>query len=101
MAKKDETIFAEKVDAQLKAFFGKDIEIFNIQQVTKIGDPDRLICLKGLFLALEFKDEGGVTASIQLVKLIKVKRAKGLAYRVYPSNWEKTFKELKRIYASL
>jgi len=46
MPKQPETIFGERVDADLKKAFGKDVEIFNIQQKTKAGDPDRLICLK-------------------------------------------------------
>jgi len=100
MTKKQETIFAEKVDKELKNYFGSNIEIFNIQQVTKIGDPDRLICLKGDFIGIEFKDEGGATATIQLIKLVRIKRAKGKAYVVKPSNWDKVFSELKRTYAS-
>lgn len=101
MPKQPETIFLEKVDAALKKEFGDDIEIFNIQQVSKVGDPDRLICLKGHFLALEGKIEGGSTDVIQLVKLLKVKKAGGKAYRIYPYTWGTVFKELKKFYASL
>lgn len=101
MPKQPETIFLEKVDKDLTATFGEDIEIFNIQQKSKVGDPDRLICLKGHFLALEGKIEGGRTNTIQIIKLLKVKRAGGTAYRIYPHSWEETLEEIKKIYASL
>lgn len=101
MSKQPETIFLEKVDEDLKRVFGDDIEIFNIQQKSKIADPDRLICLKGHFLAIEGKVEGGKTDTMQLVKLLKIKRAGGKAYRIYPYTWTKVLKELKKFYASI
>jgi len=101
MPKQPETIFGERVDADLKKAFGKDVEIFNIQQKTKAGDPDRLICLKGHFLGLELKIDGGTTETIQLVKLLKIKKAGGSAYRVYPYTWSTILKELKKVYVTL
>ncbi len=101
MPKQPETIFLEKVDRDLKKAFGDDIEIFNIQQVSKTGDPDRLICLKGHFLALEGKIEGGTTETIQLVKLLKIKKAGGSAYRIYPYTWSTVLAELKKVYVTL
>ena len=97
MAKKRETIFIEKVDKQLKAVFGKSLWLENIQQVTKSGTPDRLICINGFFVGLEVKTDKGEPSKIQLLKLAKIKRAGGLAYIVTPSNWLLVIEELKEI----
>ena len=101
MSKKPETIFCEKIDRELKKFFGKKIAVFNIQQVTINGTPDRLICLCGQFIALEVKIEEGTPSKIQLLKLAKIKKAGGFSAVVYPSTWQYVLEELKNIYESL
>ena len=94
MAKKPETAFAEKVDADLKNTFGADIWIENIQQVGKSGTPDRLICLKGAFIALELKTDKGTASKIQLLKLNRLRIAGGRGFIVTPTNWQKILKWL-------
>lgn len=101
MAKYDETLFGERVDRDLKKAFGDKVQIFNIQQVGKIGDPDRLICLKGIFLAIELKKEGGKPDTIQIVKLLKVRAAEGIAILSTPSSWPDDLKFIKQVFASL
>lgn len=100
MAKKPETIFAEQVDRDLKSVFGKDVWVENIQQVGKRGTPDRLICLKGKFVALELKVEGGVTAMLQLIKLKEIIAAGGTGLIVYPHTWTHVLEYLTTIYES-
>jgi hypothetical protein len=86
MAKKPETAFIEKLDALLKKTFGKDLWLENIQQASKAGTPDRLLCINGFFVGLEVKTDKGTPSKIQLLKLAKIKRAGGLAYIVTPEN---------------
>lgn len=100
MAKKPETIFAEQVDADLKAAFGYSVWVENIQQVGKRGTPDRLICLKGKFVALELKVEGGTSAMLQLIKLKEIVAAGGKGYIVYPHTWHTVLAELTKVYDS-
>ena len=97
MAKKPETIFIENVDKLLVHTFGKGIWLENIQQVSKSGTPDRLLCINGFFVALEVKTDEGAPSKIQLLKLAKIKRAGGLAYIVTPSNWLLIIEELAEI----
>ena len=97
MAKKPETKFIEKLDAQLKHVFGKGIWLENIHQVGKSGTPDRLLCINGFFVALEVKTDEGEPSKIQLLKLAKIKRAGGKAYIVTPSNWITVIEELKEV----
>jgi hypothetical protein len=87
MAKKSETSFAEKVDADLKEAFGADVWVENIQQVGKSGTPDRLVCLKGAFIALELKTNEGVASKIQILKLNRLRIAGGRGFIVTPTNW--------------
>lgn len=98
MARKPETKLAEKWDKELKALFGKDLFIENIQQVTKIGTPDRLCCLNGKFVALEYKTEIGKPSKLQLLKIRRIERAGGYAYLVTPATKDFIWKTLKSIY---
>lgn len=97
MAKKPETIFGETVDKDLKKVFGKDCFCENIQQVGKIGTPDRLICIRGVFVALELKIDSGIVAPIQLVKLMEIIRAGGKGFVVYPHTWPIILEKLKEV----
>lgn len=98
MAKKEETTLAERWDKTLKDYFGDDICIENIQQVGKVGTPDRLICLMGCHVSLEYKTEDGEPSKVQLYKLVKYRKAGGVAFVVTPSNFNKVFEYLKRIH---
>ena len=100
MTKKPETKFIEKVDAELKDTFGKSIWLENIQQVSKSGTPDRLICLNGFFVALEIKTDEGTASKIQLLKLAKIKKAGGTAFIVTPSNFLRVIEKLRVLAAS-
>ena len=101
MAKKPETIFGERVDRDLVEAFGKGIFIENIQQVTKSGSPDRLVCLRGKFVALELKVKEGKPSKIQLLKLARIERAGGFAAVVFPSTWPFVLDELRSIYETI
>ena len=97
MSKKEETTFAERVDRDLKKVFGPLVFFENIQQVVKVGTPDRLCCINGQFVALELKVRGGVLSKVQYLKLARIKKAGGLAFVVYPDTWESIIKELKTL----
>lgn len=99
MAKKPETILAERWDKRLKKVFGKDLELENIQQVGKIGTPDRLACLLGMHIALEYKTDEGAPSKIQLLKLARYRRAGGFAAIVTPTNFEEILQKLMALYA--
>ena len=98
MAKKPETIFAEKVDQDLKRIFGASVWVENIQQVGKRGTPDRLICLGGKFIALELKVDGGTSAMLQLIKLKEIIAAGGKGFIVYPHTWSMVLDKLMKVY---
>lgn len=98
MAKKPETKFAERVDRDLAETFGNDIFVENIQQVTKVGSPDRLICLVGRFVALELKVEKGAASKLQLLKLARIEQAGGFSAVVFPDTWPYVLDELKHIF---
>ena len=97
MAKKPETLFGEKVDQDLKAEFGKECWCENIQQSTKSGTPDRLICISGMFFGLELKLDGEKPTAIQKLKLGKIQRAGGYACIATPSTWHIVLEEIKDV----
>lgn len=71
--------------------------IFSIQQRSINGDPDLLICLNSMFVALELKDEEGEVSPLQEKRLNDVSHSKGVALVARPSNWDKVFKILFEI----
>jgi hypothetical protein len=97
MAKQKEAVFAEAIDKDLRREFGRDIFIENIQQKSKKGTPDRLICLKGKFVALELKVDGGSATEIQIKKLLEINVAGGKGFIVYPHTWPLVLEELRKL----
>lgn len=67
------------------------------------GIPDRIGCVCGMYIAIEFKknkeEARKNTGRIVLQKktLEEIKMAQGLAFIVYPENWDETFQKIQRI----
>jgi hypothetical protein len=85
---KPETVFRiKKVNPFIKKL--NATADFSIQQTSIIGDPDKLLCIRGNFVALELKDEGGgVLERLQEYNLSRVVAAGGYAYVADQSNWK-------------
>ncbi len=98
MPRKPESIFSDKVIATLRLKFGNQIWIENIQQKSKVGTPDLLACLKGRFVAMELKVDGGVVAPLQMVKLLEIQKAKGRSFIVTPDNFDEVIDNLVNIF---
>ena len=69
----------------------------SIQQVSINGTPDILACIKGKFIALEFKSEEGEPSPLQLHKLDLIQRAGGMGIVVSPKNWSVIRLELMKL----
>ncbi len=96
MAQKSETVFKNKIRSKLEAL--PNIWVCKVQQVSLRGDPDFILCLRGAFVALELKkDAKEEPQALQWHKLGKIKLAGGIALVVYPSNWDETYKYLKKL----
>lgn len=96
-SKKAETLFKEKVQKDLDSL-GEECWHEKIQQVTVRGTPDMLVCYRGHFIALELKKDWiDDPDPLQLYKINKIKKAGGLAFVVYPQNWDETFELIKTI----
>ncbi len=56
------------------------------------GVPDYLICINGIFIALELKRsvKEKTKGTLQELNILKIRRAGGLAFFTYPENWDKT-----------
>lgn len=90
-----ETKFKIKVMDRLKAEFGHHIWFTKIQQVTKRGDPDLIICIRGYFFAWELKVGSNKASPLQEHTLNLIMAAGGSARVVTPENLETCIKELK------
>lgn len=93
---KDETKFKEKVKKDLKTL--SRIWILKTNEVSMVGIPDYLLCICGIFIAIELKANKKSDVSIlQQYNLEKIELAGGIGLVAYPENWEAIFKLLKRI----
>lgn len=92
LAKQQETLFKEQVWADLKRL--PNTWAHKTQEVAKRGVPDFLVCVNGVFLALELKTETGTLDPLQEYKLKKIQEANGIAIVATPKNWAWVFREL-------
>jgi hypothetical protein len=95
VAKKPETVFRSRITPFLHAL--PNTAVFPIQQKSIRGDPDFMLCVNGLFVALELKDVGCIPDALQDFKLHKVQQAKGMALVADPDNWDSIYEFLKEI----
>ena len=59
---------------------------------TKSGIPDLLVCVQGHFLGIELKAPRGRPSDLQLYNLLEIERAGGIAFLLYPKDFD-DFKE--------
>lgn len=93
MAVKPETRFRKRVDQKLKTIPNSYFE--SIQQRAIRGSADKIGCINGRFVWIEFKkDEKTEPMELQKLKAKMVDKAGGLVFVVYPENWEQVFHKL-------
>jgi len=90
-----ETRFKEKVIKHLKEF--EDLWFVKVQMVATRGIPDILICYKGFFIAAELKVGKNKLDSLQAYNLDKIRKAKGVAWTVYPENLKEFLNYLRNL----
>lgn len=96
MSQKPETRFrVGKVKPFLKTL--KHTYAFPIQQLAIIGDPDFLLCVRGLFVALELKDDDKKPRALQRRKGDEVERCQGIYFVATPSNWKEVKEQLTNL----
>lgn len=92
MAAKPETVFRNRVSPLIEKI--PRCEDTTVQQKSIRGTPDKLLCIDGVFVALEFKRTQGTLEKLQRHKLRKIQAAGGFAYMVTPENWEQVYAAL-------
>lgn len=93
---KPETAFrTRKVDPFIKKL--NQTAGFSIQQTSIVGDPDKILCIRGMFVAVEIKDKGGILEPLQEYNLSRIVAAGGYAYVADPTNWDEVKGFLKLI----
>lgn len=60
----------------------------SVQQLAISGIPDYLLVIRGRFVGLEIKAEGGKATPLQAHNLGLIEKAGGVALVAHPSNWE-------------
>lgn len=63
----------------------------------KSGIPDLLLCVSGLFIAIELKGSGGRPSDLQKLNLADINHAGGLGLILYPEGFEQFKKILKGV----
>jgi len=99
MARKAESKFGDLVRRDLKDLEKKGfLWAVRVEQESMRGTPDWLVCVGGLFYALELKRLEGIDGdSLQQYNINRINQCGGRAYIVNPSNWETIINDIIRI----
>lgn len=98
MSKKPETLLKERIYPHLKAL--PSTFVCKIQQVAKRGTPDFLLCVSGIFCAIEMKSsEDHAPDKLQEYNLELIQSCGGLIVVLNPENEVKVMAYLKRFAA--
>lgn len=92
MAEKAESRFKHKVRRDLVTL--KNTWFVKIQQQTIRGTPDFLLCVNGVFVALELKVGRGKADPLQEFNLAQIIKARGISIVATPEIWDGVFKQL-------
>lgn len=97
MARKPETVFRARIRPLLEQL--PNTTIFGIQQVAIRGVPDFLLCINGLFVALELKkDAKSEPSELQKYTINHIKnKSHGIAFVTHPENWHNVYSILKQL----
>lgn len=96
MARQKEAQFRARAMSQLKQL--PNSEFLRIEQQSISGTPDCLGCVRGQFVAIEFKSSATAKVTkLQAYNLTKISDARGLAIVAYPENWEQVFTVLMNL----
>ena len=81
-----ETVFKEKILPLIRKL--PNTWAVKIQQRSIRGTPDIIICVSGMFVALELKkSQKEKPDPLQDHNLLQINKAGGLGLKVYPENW--------------
>jgi hypothetical protein len=61
---------------------------FKAIRSSRSGTPDRIICYKGMFIALELKKENGVISPLQKKHAAEILHSGGVHWFLKPSNFK-------------
>lgn len=64
---------------------------------TKSGVPDLLCSIKGRFVGIEVKAEKGKPSPLQIYNKEQIEKSGGIAYILYPKDFEQFKKDVKKI----
>ena len=96
MPKKPETLFKERVREDLRTL--PSTWFVKIQQVAIRGIPDFLVCIDGIFVAIELKASRlAARDPLQTWTLESIAKCGGRAFVAYPENWSETLEYLREI----
>lgn len=94
MGKKEETKFKERIQPKLRALprtWCKKIQLVGLR-----GVPDFLLCVNGVFVAIELKVDSPLE-ELQKWNLEEIRKAGGVGLVVTPDNWDLAYDFLKTL----
>ncbi|MGN0594792.1 MAG: VRR-NUC domain-containing protein [Hominimerdicola sp.] len=88
MAKKEETLFQEKVEKFLTSQGAFWFKYWGGGIYNRSGMPDLMGCINGHFLALELKTPIGKASELQKYNIDKIRKAGGIGLFLRPEDFE-------------
>lgn len=97
---KGETMREKDFETKVKAFLkSNDCWVLKTWSngIQRQGVPDLLVCCNGCFLGVELKNETGKASELQKWNIGKIREAGGLAFVLYPEQFEDFKKLIKEL----
>lgn len=66
--------------------------------IQREGTPDILACVRGHFIGIELKADGGHPSDLQLRTIRQIRKAGGVAIVLYPEDFEDFMKYIERFF---
>ena len=66
----------------------------------RVGIPDILACIKGVFVAVELKSPRGKPSALQTLNIDNIRESGGMAYILYPKDFEVFKNEILSLFQS-
>lgn len=83
-----EKVFENKIKTYLKSIGAYFIKTHG-DRFSRVGTPDIIACVDGIFIAIEVKAATGKPSELQIHHIEEIKKAGGLGYILYPRDFEK------------
>lgn len=91
-----ESSFQNKIKKHLEEQ-GAYVLKYNASGISRVGVPDLISCINGIFVGIEVKVGNNKPTELQLYNLQLIEKAKGISMVIYPKDFEEFKQTIEKI----